>query len=156
MRLAAVMTVLLLGCSSELPHPKYTRQPTSALLEVAYPAPPARVEFVPAQPVPGAVWIRGEWSWQGRRWAWKSGTWALAPEGAAYAPWVSVRGIDGRLFYAPGTWRNAANQEIPSPEPIKLARTTKGPVTNAEDETEPTGEDVHPDAGQIDPKTDTR
>jgi hypothetical protein len=147
MRLAVVMTVLLIGCSSELPHPRYARQPTSALVEVPFPAPPARVELVPAQPEPGAVWIRGEWSWQGNLWEWKRGLWTRPPAGAAYAPWVSVRGADGRLFYAPGTWRNAANERIADPEPIKVERSTKRHVTNTEDEIDPAGENVRADGG---------
>jgi hypothetical protein len=142
------MALVLQGCGSDLPHPKYTRQPTSALEEVSFPAPPARVEFVPPSPAHGAVWIRGEWSWQGRRWAWKPGVWVIPPEGAAYARWVSVRGNDGRLFYAPGTWRNVSGQEVAAPEPLKAAPSRAGVVVNAEDEPEMTGEDLALDAGE--------
>ena len=50
--------------------PAYRVQATTALLPVDYPPPPARVELVPNAPSGEAVWIDGEWQWQGQRWAW--------------------------------------------------------------------------------------
>src|SRR5689334_3320659 len=70
---SSVLALALFGCSSSLPHPTYTPQPQSALVEVAFPPPPARPEIVPDKPSDDAVWIDGEWAWRGRRWAWRSG-----------------------------------------------------------------------------------
>src|SRR4051812_1756197 len=116
-----VLAVALTTCSSRIPAPPSTGQPQSALVEVDYPPPPARVEFVPAQPRAGAVWVRGAWLWEGRRWGWKPGAWVVPPEGAAYAVPVVVRRSDGRLFFAAGTWRDARGQEIAAPDPEKVA-----------------------------------
>jgi hypothetical protein len=72
--------------------------------------------------------------------------WVVAPERAAYAPRVLVRRGDGKLFFAPGTWRDKDGQEVPAP-PESVARSRSGAVINPEGETEPTGSDIHPDAG---------
>jgi hypothetical protein len=146
----AVLALALVACSSPVPGPRYTQQPTSALVEVDYPPPPARVEFVPERPQRDAVWVRGEWLWDGRRWLWKPGAWIVPPEGAAYAKWVLVRRADGRLFFAPGRWRNAAGQEVLAPEPVGMARSGSSAVVNPEGEIEPTGPDVRPDEGSSD------
>ncbi|HKQ69639.1 MAG TPA: YXWGXW repeat-containing protein [Polyangiaceae bacterium] len=140
-----VPAALVLACGSSIPAPRYAQQPTSALVEVDYPAPPARVEFVPARPTSTAVWVRGEWQWQGRRWAWKPGAWIEAPENASYAAWVEVRNREGKLFYASGTWRNAQGEEVSAPPPIRQARARSTTVVSADGEMEPTGEDVAPE-----------
>jgi hypothetical protein len=144
--LVVALGVKLAACGSRIPQPPTTAQPSSALVEVDYPPPPARVEMVPKQPSDDAVWVNGEWLWSGRRWSWRAGMWAVSPKNAAYARRILVRRGDGKLFYAPGTWRDAEGREVPAP-PEKLARASSGAVTNPEGETEPTGADVHPDAG---------
>src|SRR5689334_10483175 len=101
-----VVVAVLFACGSQFPHPPYTKQPTSALVEVAYPPSSARVEVVSARPSESAVWVNGEWAWTGRRWAWKPGSWVVSPSSGAYARMVVVRREDGKLFAAPGTWRN--------------------------------------------------
>lgn len=117
--------LLLIGvgaCGASEPDlPTYATQPTSALAEVPYPPPPARVEIVPPSPRALAVWIDGEWTWQIRRWAWKPGRWVAAPEGGRFAPWTYVRDRMGTLYFAAGTWRNAAGAEIPEPAPLAVA-----------------------------------
>src|SRR5450432_2948884 len=102
------ITFLAAGCGgSPPPHPPWVRQPTSALMEIPFPPPPARAEYMPKSPVSNAVWIDGEWRWKGRRWAWESGRWVVTPPGAGFAPWVTVRNGDRLLFLASGTWRDA-------------------------------------------------
>jgi len=151
-RIAAVLGIAfasrLVACSSRIPQPPATAQPQSALVEVDYPPPPARVEYVPAQPSNDAVWVNGEWLWSGRRWSWRPGMWIVVPKGAAYARRVLVRREDGRLFYAPGTWRDKQGNEMPAP-PEKVARPASGAIVNPEGETEPTGADIYPDAGDV-------
>lgn len=138
--------VKIAACGSGIPQPPAAAQPASALVEVDYPPPPARVEMVPKRPSNDAVWVNGEWLWQGRRWAWRPGMWVVSPKNAAYARRVVVRRGDGKLFYAPGSWRDAEGHEIPAP-PEKIAHPSSGAITNTEGETEPTGVDVPPDAG---------
>lgn len=141
---ALACALLVLACTSELPRPPYVQQPTSALFEVSFPPPPARVELVPKQPTEGAVWIDGEWAWRRRRWAWTPGRWLIPPPGAAYSPWTAVRDADGTLYYAQGTWRNARKDEIPEPKALAYGQATSGPVVDPEGEIEPTGRNVDP------------
>jgi hypothetical protein len=142
----AVAAARLMACSSQIPQPPAAAQPQSALVEVAYPPPPARVEFVPSRPSDDSVWVNGEWLWAGRRWSWRPGMWVVAPPNAAYARRVLVRRSDGRLFCAPGTWRDKQGQEVTAPAE-KIGRPASGAIVNPEGETEPTGADIHPDAG---------
>lgn len=111
---------VVVACSSRLPHPPYAKHPTSALVAVGFPPPPAKFEFVPEQPSSDAVWIDGEWGWRGKRWRWKWGRWVVAPKGATFSPWTQVRDQDGNLFFASGTWRDAEGHDIA--EPPTLAR----------------------------------
>ena len=72
--------------------------------------------------------------------------WVAELPNARYARRVLVRRNDGKLFFAPGTWRDAEGREVPAP-PEKIARSTSGAVVNPEGEVEPTAPDVHHDAG---------
>jgi hypothetical protein len=134
----------LAACTARLPHPLYEAQPTAALESVGYPPPPARVEIVPARPSPRAVWIDGEWAWQGRRWAWRIGRWVEPPAGARYAPWTVVRGDDGSTYYAPGAWRDAKGGELPDPAAIATGRPDLQDVVDPEGELEQTGRSIRP------------
>lgn len=140
---------LLLGVAAcghaALPRPPYTAHPSEALVEVPYPPPPARVEFVPDKPKDGAVWIDGEWSWQGTRWAWKRGRWVVPPPGVAYAPWTTVRNGDGTLYIASGTWRDPrTHAEVTGPAPVALAKASPGEIVDPEGESEKTGKSFVP------------
>ena len=138
--LAPLAACALAACGARLPTPPYAPQLTSALAQVPYPPPPARVETVPPQPRADAVWIDGSWEWR-RRWVWRVGGWVVAPRGAAYAPWVAVRGADGTLFFAPATWRDAHGNEIDPPPVLAAAIPAPGAVVGADGEVEPTGID---------------
>jgi hypothetical protein len=147
--------IFLLACASDLPGPSFVPQPSAALVPVQYPPPPARVEFVPPQPAAEAVWIDGEWVWKARRWSWRSGRWVVALPAARFSPWAVVRGADGTLYSASGTWRDAKGQEVAEPPPIATAQVGMGQIVDPEGEQETTGR-VHeprkpkpspPDAG---------
>jgi hypothetical protein len=132
--------MLALGCSSKLPHPPYSGQPTSALSEIAFPPPPARVEMVPPRPAEsGAVWLDGEWMWRSSRWAWKPGRWIIPPAGATFSPWTSTRGQGGELYYAAGAWRDAHGATVAEPAPLSVAGTRSGAVFDADGDLERTG-----------------
>jgi hypothetical protein len=143
----AIVGFALTACSGRVPHPPYASQPASALVEVDYPAPPARVEFVTDQPARNTVWLNGEWSWTGRRWAWKPGGWVVVPAGAAYARLTFVRRGDGKLFSAPGTWRNAEGEEVHAPEFKTMTPSKSSAVVDPEGDPAPTAEDIGPDGG---------
>src|SRR5215471_11175795 len=104
------------ACGSGIPRPPGAPQPTNALVEVDYPPPPARVEMLPKQPSGDAVWINGEWLWLGRRWSWRPGMWVVSPRNAAYARRVLVRRGDGKLLFAPGSWRDSEGREVAAPD----------------------------------------
>jgi hypothetical protein len=130
---------LACACGGQLPHPEYVAQPTSALVEVTRPPPPARVETVPPSPAASAVWIDGEWTWRRARWAWLPGRWVNATTGARFSPWVFVRGRDGRLWVAPGVWRDANGKPVDPPEALAEATVEGGAVVTADGNIEVTG-----------------
>ncbi|HSY20645.1 MAG TPA: YXWGXW repeat-containing protein [Polyangiaceae bacterium] len=144
--LAAALAVVA-ACAGSLPRPAYVAQTTDALAPVPYPPPPARVETVPAEPRPGAVWIDGEWVWQGRLFAWRRGRWVMPPEGARFAPWTTVRGEDGTVYFAGGTWRDARNQLVPDPPALAVAKSTGGAIIDLEGHEEVTGHTVRESQG---------
>ncbi len=135
----ALPAVLSAACSAPLPHPTYAPQPSSALVEVSRPAPPARVEAVPGRPAPTAVWLDGEWTWRRGRWAWLIGRWVDPPPGAAFSPWVFVRGLDGSLYYAPGVWRDTKGAPIDPPVALVRAQVESNVVVDADGTVEATG-----------------
>jgi hypothetical protein len=130
----AIASAILACGSTTVTTPSYVAQPQSALAEVPYPPPPARVEFVPDKPDDDAVWIDGEWIWRGRRYAWKPGRWVKPVQGGAYAPWTTVRDAMGTLFLAKGAWRDPKGAELPDPAPILVGAQSQGTVVDPEGE----------------------
>lgn len=118
-----------------LPAPPYARQPTSALAEVPFPPPPARIESVPPAPSKDAVWVDGEWLWQARRYAWKPGRWVRPPPGARFSPWTTVRDARGALFLAAGTWRDPRDADVIEPPPLATGAPGAGPVVSPQGKT---------------------
>lgn len=140
---AAAVAGALVACgAARLPAPKYVGQPTEALQRADYPPPPARVEFVPEQPKDDAVWIDGEWTWQGRRYAWKPGRWLVPPSNAKYSPWTAVRDKTGILYVAEGKWRDEKGREVADPKPLAVGRTRGGSVVGPEGEDNPPAPNV--------------
>lgn len=125
--IAAPLLAGLLGaaCGARLPTPPTGAHPASSTnyVEVPYPPPPARVEVVPPAPQErGAVWVDGEWAWQGKRWSWLPGGWVVPPLGAYFAPWLVYRLDNGRLLFAPGAWHAANGERLPNPVVLDAAR----------------------------------
>jgi len=134
--------------NARLPHPAYVGQTTSSLIEVPYPPPPARVEFVPNRPRDQALWVDGEWVWRGQRWAWRRGRWVIPAPGTAFSPRTLVRNQAGTLFVAEGRWREVkSGNEVLAPPALALAKASPGEVIDAEGDNTTTGPDVAPDAG---------
>ena len=121
-----VLAVLLVSaCGSRFPTPPTGPHPAGStnFIDVPFPPPPARVEVVPPAPRdPGAVWVDGEWAWQGKRWAWLPGGWVVPPRGAYFAPWLVYRLDNGRLLFAPGAWHAAKGDRLPNPVVLDAAR----------------------------------
>lgn len=140
---AAVISAI--GCSSGLPRPPYSAQKTADLQEVPFPPPPGRVEFVPDQPNAASVWIDGEWEWTGRVWTWKRGRWVEPIPNATFSPWTTVRGADGMLYLAGGTWRDANGNPIDPPIAISYGKPTAGALVDSEGVSEHTGRNIKED-----------
>ena len=148
-RRALAMPVLALitwmvGCGyARLPHPPYIRQTPDAWVEIPYPPPPARVEFVPDKPRDAAVWVDGEWTWHGRRWGWRPGRWVIPASGTAFSPRALIRNAEGTLFIAEGRWRDVpSGREVLAPPVLALGKASPGDVVDPEGESTKTGQDV--------------
>lgn len=135
----AFATAVAFACGKSVPSPKYTSHPTSALIQVPYPPPPARAEAVPDVDTDNAVWIDGEWVWQTRRYAWRAGRWVIPPSGAKFAPWTSVRDKSGTLFFANGVWRSGDGHEVTEPPPVVKGTPRGAPVVTPEGDDVPVG-----------------
>jgi hypothetical protein len=71
---------------------------------------------VPARPNSDAVWVDGEWNWDGRRYRWTKGGWVVPAAGAKIAPWAVARRDDGQLFFSPSVWYGESGAPIPPPQ----------------------------------------
>lgn len=139
-RLARLGLLVFAACGTgPWPHPAYVGQKTDALALVPYAPPPARVEFVPARPAGGTVWLDGEWVWQARRWAWRAGRWVVPPSGSLYSPWSMVRGEDGSVYYAGGAWRDHRGRTMADPAAVATATSAVSPIVDPDGRTEDTG-----------------
>lgn len=137
--LAAAFGAATAACGGlSLPHPRYAAQDTSALEPIAHEPPPARVEEIPPRPPDATAWVDGEWSWKRRRWIWTPGRWVNPPEGSTYAPWVTVRAGDGKLYFAPAQWRDVQGKPMAAPKALATAKLESGAVVDAEGEMERT------------------
>lgn len=136
------------ACSSGLPRPPYAPQKTDALVPVPFPPPPARVEFVPDRPNSDCVWIDGEWEWTGRVWTWKRGRWVEPVPYTTFSPWTTVRGSDGVLYLASGTWRDTKGNEVQAPRAIAYGKPTAGALVDSEGVSEHTGRNIKEDKGE--------
>ena len=130
------------SCAASVPHPPYSAQPTSALVAIALPPPPGRIEAIPKRPPTASAWIDGEWLLQHGRWYWLLGRWVKVPAGATYSPWVVVRAADGTTFYAASTWRDATGAPLPGPPALATATASGEAVVSAEGDTEDTGRNI--------------
>ena len=112
----AFLLLALAACGGgSLPQPRLGGQPERAFVEVPYPPPAGKVEMVPPPPRRDAVWIDGQWLWQGHRWVWQLGGWVVPPRGARFSPWETRRLGDGQLVFAPAAWRDDSGREIAPP-----------------------------------------
>jgi len=141
----AVAGAIIACGSARLPAPVYLGQETGALQQADYPPPPGRVEFIPASPRADAVWIDGEWLWQGRRYAWKGGRWVAPPANAKYSPWTGTWGTTGIYYIAEGVWKDSSGQDLPDPRALAVGRVRGGGVVNPEGEDVPATPNVRPD-----------
>lgn len=108
---SALVSALLGACGPHLPAPKTSAHRDDEFAEVPYPPPAIKADEVTPSPSPDAVWIDGEWRWQGRRWTWSHGGWITPPAGATFARW-DTRRSGATLLYAPGTFHLADGSAV--------------------------------------------
>ncbi len=108
---------VLSACGVDVPPgPPKAPNSTGNYIEVPYPPPPGRIEYVPKRPNDKALWVDGEWRYRGRRWRWVPGSWFDVPAGARFAHWASTIRSDGVFMYASGEWMDANGKAIPAPK----------------------------------------
>ncbi len=107
------LAIALGGCGASVPLPREGNHAGDPPVIVPEPPPPPRIEVVPTAPegMRDAVWISGQWAWEGRRWAWREGRWETQEKGATYAPPRIVYLADRQIGWFAGKWRK------PSPTP---------------------------------------
>ena len=109
--------LLLAACGAPVPPgPPHAPNSTANYVEVPYPPPPARIEYIPARPNETALWVDGEWRYRGRRWRWIPGSWFAVPAGVKYAHWASTIRVDGVFVYASGQWLDANGKTTAAPK----------------------------------------
>lgn len=66
--------------------------------------PPPQAEMIPPPPMPNAIWIAGQWAWNGQIWLWIHGGWRFAP--SVSFQWRLPRWVmeGGRVRLEPGGW----------------------------------------------------
>lgn len=74
--------------------------------EVEVAPPPPIAELRPAIPFAGAIWIGGDWHWDGHRHVWIAGRWSAARPGQDWAPGHWAKGPRGHWHHVPGHWRH--------------------------------------------------
>src|SRR5688500_4102678 len=77
---------------------------------VVYEAPPApRVSVRPAAPYSGAIWVAGNWQWNGGQWVWTEGYWEQPRVGYVYVQPRWARQGRGWV-YVGGGWRSGGGR----------------------------------------------
>jgi len=126
-----VLVCEAVGCGASLPVAR-TGTPNDRereCVDVPYPPPAARVETVPPIPEHGAVWVDGQWSWNGKRWDWQPGGWVRVPQEEAYfARWtIAVRPDAPAMRFCAGSWHAPDGARLPKPRVLAGATTTGQP-----------------------------
>jgi hypothetical protein len=121
MVVAASLPSAVVACAGAVPGPSLAPQPAAAFALVPYPPPAAHVELIPPRPVARAVWVDGQWAWDGQQWAWLPGGWSVPPKGARFSPWAVRLLPDGRFQFAPSSWRDSLGREVPPPPVLAAA-----------------------------------
>jgi hypothetical protein len=148
---AAAIAAGAFSCSAAFPSPLLVGQPKEAFSNVPYPPPPGKVEYVPDPPRPDAKWVDGQWRWLNSKWHWERGGWYDVPSNVGFAKWEARRDAEGKLLFAPATWRDSRGQEAPTPR--MLARGGAGPSTVQSEAGEEEEADASSEAGLADAPT---
>merc|ERR1711969_351799 len=80
---------------------------TTGVVVRSAPPPPPRVVVGPA-PYPGAVWVRGHYTWSGSRYVWSRGRWVRPRAGYVYVQPRYVRRGGGYVLVR-GGWQRGSS-----------------------------------------------
>jgi hypothetical protein len=113
--IGAVGMIIGVGCTGEIRTRGYVAY------EAPAPPPPPRQYVVGVAPYQGAVWVDGQWQWNGYDWQWVDGYWQEPRVGHVWiqprwerrgGSWVYARGAwqpRGSVRVAPGQYRGRGN-----------------------------------------------
>ncbi len=100
------------ACAPAVPTPPAGPHIGDEAVVVPYPPPAALPEVIPRNELgSSAVWIDGEWLWDGSTWTWKVGRWEAGRRGMYFAVPQGVRQSDGRLLWYKGAWHTEAEAQ---------------------------------------------
>lgn len=99
------VAVMVTSCAPQTPVPPVAPHTGDTPLPVPYPPPAPRAQEIGRQPSETAVWVDGQWRWDGGGYAWLAGAWVEPRPGWAYAPPTVVRLRNGELLYYEGKWK---------------------------------------------------
>jgi hypothetical protein len=130
--------------AGNVPRPSFVQVRAEDYVPVPFTPQPPPVEIVPLRPANASlkalVWADGSWDWRADRYRWAPGAWVAPPDGAKRARWVVVRRVvDGQLFFAPSTWRDATGKPMDPPTPLARASIRPGGPAGSGDLTAPGG-----------------
>ncbi|HHH28016.1 MAG TPA: hypothetical protein ENK57_06690 [Polyangiaceae bacterium] len=108
---ALCLATLVVGCAPRTPTPPIAPHEGDAPVPVPYPPPSPRAQEIGRRPSETAVWVDGQWRWDGGGYAWLSGAWVEPRPGWAYAPPEVVRLRNGELLYYEGRWKEWSPDE---------------------------------------------
>lgn len=104
-------------------------------VDVTHPPPAALPEIVPDAPSVSAVWVDGQWAWQGRTWLWRRGGW-VEPGNLRLVPSRVVYDKTGTLSFERAIWIDPEGRRV-RPPPIVLPAASPPSPTLAEEATTP-------------------
>lgn len=106
-------TLSLTACAPQTPGPPVAPHTGEPPVPVPYPPPTPRVQEIGQRPSETAVYVDGQWRWDGGGYAWLNGAWVEPRPGWAYAPPTLVRLRNGELLYYEGKWRQQSSPDDP-------------------------------------------
>jgi hypothetical protein len=100
-----------MACAPQTAGPPIAPHTGDTPIPVPFPPPTPKVEEIGRRPSETAVWVDGQWSWDGGGYVWGAGAWVEPRPGWAYAPPTVLRLRSGELLYYEGVWKEWSGEE---------------------------------------------
>lgn len=109
LRVGLLLAASSAACRPVVPVPPAGPHVDDEAIVVPYPPPAAVPEIIrPHNLGKDAVWLDGEWQWDGSTWVWQAGRWEVPHPGTYFARAQGVRRRDGALLWFQGSWHPLA------------------------------------------------